>query len=228
MFERIERLLDDDVINRIKNTKVLLIGLGGVGGYVFESLIRTGIKEITVVDKDAFDITNLNRQILSTIETIGMDKVLAAKKRSEQIPSKTCVKALKKSLAVEDITSDFVKPFDYVLDACDTVPVKVKLIEVCTKAKVKLITCMGTANKTHPELLEIIPLKNTKSDPLAKKIRSQLNKNEKALKSMCVCSLEVPKHAALLGTICAVPMAAGALMSSYVINDIKKEVMTKK
>ena len=113
----------------------------------------------------------------------------------------------------------------YALDACDCVPVKIKLIEVCSREKIKLITCMGTANKTHPEMLQIVPLKNTQSDPLAKKIRNKLSKNPKAMKSMCVCSLEVPKHQALLGTICAVPMAAGAMMSSYVINDIKKEAI---
>lgn len=228
MFERIERLLPLEVVQKIKETKVLLIGLGGVGGYIFESLIRTGIKEITVIDKDVFDITNLNRQILSNIKTIGQDKVDVAKERASLIPSKTKVIAYKKELKEEDITKEFVSQYDYILDACDTVSVKIKLIEECTLTKTKLITCMGTANKTHPEMLNIMPLKNTKSDPLAKKIRSHFNKNPKALKSLCVCSSEIPKHSALLGTICAVPMAAGALMSSYVINDIKKEVTMQK
>lgn len=225
MFERIERLLEENAINKIKDTKVLLVGLGGVGGYTFESLLRTGFKEITVVDKDVFDITNLNRQIYATTETIGIDKVEEASKRASLIPSNTLVKKIKRELTEEDINKDFLDNYDYVLDACDCVPVKIKLIEVCTKEKIKLITCMGTANKTHPEMLQIVPLKNTQSDPLAKKIRNKLSKNQKAMKSMCVCSLEIPKHQALLGTICAVPMAAGAMMSSYVINDIKKEAI---
>ena len=224
MFERIERLLEENVINKIKDTKVLLIGLGGVGGYTFESLLRTGFKEITVVDKDV-DITNLNRQIYATTETIGTNKVEAAFKRATLIPSNTLVTKIKKELTEEDINKEFLANYDYVLDACDCVPVKIKLIEVCSREKIKLITCMGTANKTHPEMLQIVPLKNTQSDPLAKKIRNKLSKNPKAMKSMCVCSLEVPKHQALLGTICAVPMAAGAMMSSYVINDIKKEAI---
>ena len=214
MFERIERLLEENAINKIKDTKVLLVGLGGVGGYTFESLLRTGFKEITVVDKDVFDITNLNRQIYATTETIGIDKVEEASKRASLIPSNTLVKKIKRELTEEDINKDFLGNYDYVLDACDCVPVKIKLI-----------TCMGTANKTHPEMLQIVPLKNTQSDPLAKKIRNKLGKNQKAMKSMCVCSLEIPKHQALLGTICAVPMAAGAMMSSYVINDIKKEAI---
>ncbi len=222
MFERIERLLEIETINKIKETKILLIGLGGVGGYTFESLLRTGFKEIAVIDKDVFDITNLNRQIYATTKTIGTDKVEAAFKRATLIPSNTLVTRIKKELTEEDITKDFLTNYDYILDACDCVPVKIKLIEVCSREKIKLITCMGTANKTHPEMLQIVPLKNTQSDPLAKKIRNKLSKNPKAMKSICVCSLEVPKHQALLGTICAVPMAAGAMMSSYVINDIKK------
>ena len=103
MFERIERLLEENVINKIKDTKVLLIGLGGVGGYTFESLLRTGFKEITVVDKDVFDITNLNRQIYATTETIGTNKVEAAFKRATLIPSNTLVTKIKKELTEEDI-----------------------------------------------------------------------------------------------------------------------------
>ncbi len=223
MYDRIIKLLGEENIKIFNNAKILLIGLGGVGGYVFESLIRTGFKDITIVDKDIFDITNLNRQILATKATLGKEKVAAAYSRAQEIDDTISIKTIKKYLQKEDITPSFLSGFDYVIDACDDVAVKVTLMTVCAHNNIKLISSMGTANRTHPELLTLTKLKDTKNDPLAKKIRHLLKDDKCALKTPVLCSIELPKKSKYLGTICAVPMAAGSIISAYVINDIKKE-----
>ncbi len=224
MYDRTMKLLGKDVLETIKSTKILLIGLGGVGGYVFESLVRTGFQEITVIDQDCFDETNLNRQILALQTTLGLDKVEVALSRALLINPNVNIKTWKKTLRKEDIKDDFFDGFDFIIDACDSVPVKIAFINLAAKTNKKLISCMGTANRTHPELLMMIPLKKTSGDPLAKKIRTELKNNPKALKTMTVCSKEIPKKQRELGTICSVPMAAGALLTSYIINERKKEV----
>ena len=223
MYDRIIKLLGEENIKIFNNAKILLIGLGGVGGYVFESLIRTGFKDITIVDKDIFDITNLNRQILATKATLGKEKVAAAYSRAQEIDDTISIKTIKKYLQKEDITPSFLSGFGYVIDACDDATVKVTLMTVCAHNNIKLISSMGTANRTHPELLTLTKLKDTKNDPLAKKIRHLLKDDKRALNTTVLCSIELPKKSKGLGTICAVPMAAGSIISAYVINDIKKE-----
>lgn len=224
MDDRLIKCLGIDCVKKIKETSVLLIGLGGVGGYVLESLIRSGFLKITVVDFDTFDITNLNRQILATSETIYKSKCQVAKERGSIINPNLVIKIIEKRLDASDITEEFVKEYDYIVDACDTVFVKVALIEICTNLKKNFISCMGTANRRHPDLLTIQKLENTKGDPLAKKIRNLLKDNKKALQCKVVCSTEIPLKQKELGTICAVPMCAGALLSSYIINKIKDEL----
>ena len=223
MYDRIIKLLGEENIKVFNETKVLLIGLGGVGGYVFESLIRTGFKDITIIDKDVFDLTNLNRQVLATKATIGKEKVNVAAIRAKTIDDTIRIKTITKYLQKEDITPSFLSGFDYVIDACDDTMVKVTLMTVCAHNNIKLISSMGTANRTHPELLTLTKLKDTRNDPLAKKIRHLLKDDKRALNTPVLCSIELPKKSKGLGTICAVPMAAGSIISAYVINDIKKE-----
>ena len=222
MNERIIDIMGEENFEQIKHCSVLLIGLGGVGGYAFESLIRTGFKKITIVDFDLFEQSNLNRQIYATLETIGRSKCLAAKNRAAQISPDTDIKIIEKKLCKDDITKDFIKPYDYIIDACDDVSVKIALIENCQINKKKIISCMGTANRTHPELLTITTLDKTINDPLAKKIRTYF-KNTSHLKTKVVWSREVPIKQKKLGTICSVPMSAGSLLASFVINDLLKK-----
>lgn len=224
MDDRTIKCLGEECLIKIKNTSILLIGLGGVGGYAFEALVRSGFIDITVLDYDIFDITNLNRQILATNDTLHKSKCHVAKERAQLINPTANIKIIEKKLEEKSITEDFLKDYDFIIDACDTVSVKVALLKICTTLKKPIVSCMGTANRCHPELLTIQKLENTKGDPLAKKIRSLLKDNKKALKTKVVCSAEVPLKQKELGTICAVPMSAGALLCAYVINQIRNEI----
>lgn len=222
MNERTEWLIGKENLNNINKTNILLIGLGGVGGYAFESLIRSGFKSITIVDYDIYDETNLNRQIYALNSTIGKSKVFVALERARQISDNILVTPINQKADDNLLTDEFLKKYDYVIDACDDVSVKILLINKCSLLKIKLITCLGTANKTHPEKLEITTLAKTFNDPLAKKLRVNLKNNKNTLKTKVIWSSEIPLKQKKLGTICSVPMSAGSLLTSYIINDILK------
>ena len=223
MFERIQKLYTEEEFRKIQELNVLLIGVGGVGGYTLEALIRSGITKITVIDYDIFEISNINRQILSTAATLGKYKVEIAKQRALQINPKIEIEPINKKLNKEDISLDLLKKYDIIVDACDDVEVKAKLLIECAKNKINFISCMGTGNRFQPELLEILPLKKTQNDPLAKKIRHEVREYKEALNMPVVCSKELPIKGIGVGTCCPVPMAAGALLASYVL---KKEKLT--
>jgi len=223
MFDRIIKLIGEEKFEKITKKNILLVGIGGVGGYVFESLMRSGIKHITIIDEDEFEITNLNRQIYATKKTISKEKVLVAKDRANEISNDILVTPIKKHLTKEDIDEKFLGSFDYVIDACDSVEVKIELIKKCKDLNIKLISCMGTANKTNAEVLEITKLKNTMNDPLAKRLRHVFSNTKKYLETVVVSSKELPKKQKELGTFCHVPMAAASLIVSFILNDIIKD-----
>lgn len=219
MNERTIDLLGEEKFLRIQNCHILLIGLGGVGGYAFEALIRSGIKNITIVDFDTFEVSNLNRQIYALQKTLGKNKCEMAFFRAREINPNVSIQIWNQRLTKEQITSEFLAPFDYVIDACDDVMVKRALFLQCAFEKKKIISCMGTANRTHPEFLEITTLDKTYNDPLAKKIRNSF-KSSSVLKTKVVWSRERPVKQKKLGTICSVPMSAGSLLASFVIDDL--------
>ena len=138
-WSRLEFLLKDKV-EIIQNKKILVIGIGGVGGYALESLARLGIKNLIIVDGDVVDISNINRQIIALHSTIGKSKVELFKERILDINPKCNVLAIKKFLVKEDINELVTEDIDYVVDACDTVEVKKEIIRVCSKKKIKFIT----------------------------------------------------------------------------------------
>lgn len=218
MNERTTLLLGAEKMAKIEQAKILLIGLGGVGGYAFEALVRSGFLHITICDFDVFEESNLNRQIYATQESLGISKAYVSKKRALEINPTCQITTLTGKIIPEQITKEFLADFDYILDACDDVPVKVALIKACKTNGKKFISCMGTANRTHPELLSITTLEKTTNDPLAKKLRNIL-KNTNYLKTKVVWSSEIPVKQKKLGTLCPVPMSAGSLLASFVIND---------
>ena len=220
MNERIIDYIGEKNLRKIENTRILLIGLGGVGGYAFEALIRCGFKFITVIDFDTFEESNFNRQIYATVDTISQNKAQIASLRALKINSEAKITCLGKKLSVGDITREFVTAYDYIIDACDDTLVKAELMKACSLYQVKLISCMGTANRMCPEMLEITSLKKTYNDPLAKKIRALLKGNLKALQTKVVWSKEIPKKQKKLGTLCMTPMSAGSLLVSFVIRDM--------
>ncbi len=219
MFERFE-LLVEDKINDIKSKKVLVVGVGGVGSYTVESLIRCGIGSITIIDNDNIDITNLNRQLMTTQNNIGESKVDVLKNRILSINPNCNVNAINIFLDDSNIDS-IVDDYDYVVDACDTVKTKVSLIKLCNKKNIKLISAMGTGNKMDPSRLEITDIYKTNYDPLAKLIRHEC-RCLGIKKLTVVCSREEPikKGIKVIPSNSFVPATAGLLITSYIINDI--------
>ena len=167
MFERTRKIIDDEKINKLKNTSVLLVGVGGVGGSCLEMLIRSGINYITIIDFDDFEESNLNRQILSLTNNIGKSKVLIAEERIKLINPNVLVKTI--NAKVDD---NLKLPItDYIIDACDDINAKVLLVKHAIKNGIKIISSCGTGNRVNPSLLTITDIWKTEYDPLAKKLR---------------------------------------------------------
>lgn len=223
-FDRLEKIVDVEKIKKIQNNSVLVLGIGGVGGYVVESLVRSGIGKIIIVDKDIVDETNINRQIIALTSTIGKSKVDAFEERIHDINPNCKVIKINSFINKENIELLFKKNIDYLVDACDTMSTKTLVIEECLRRKIKFISSMGTGNKFHPELLEITDIRKTINDPIAKIIRKYVKDNKINDKIMVLSSREVPVHIndRIVGSTSFVPPSAGLLIASYIINDIIK------
>lgn len=223
-FERLKLLINNDNFNKIQNTKVLVIGLGGVGSYVVESLIRSGIKDIIIVDFDKIDITNLNRQLMTNLDNIGKLKVDEIEKRILSINKNVHIKKISEFIDESNYLKIFDEKIDYLIDAQDCTSTKKLLIKECLKRKIKFITCCGTGNKFNPSKLQIIDIRKTSYDPLAKVLRTWVNKEKIKGKILCCCSTEKPVkiNSKIIGSTSFVPSSAGLLITSYVINDIIK------
>ena len=225
-LSRLELITNEETIRKIKEKNILLIGLGGVGGYAFETLVRSGIENITIVDGDTFEESNLNRQVLSLVSTIYKNKTDVAESRAKEINPNVKIKKITKILTKENIYEINFKKYDYVIDACDTMEIKKELIKITTRNNIKFISSMGTGNKFHPELLEITTLDKTEYDPIAKILRKYVKEEKINKKIQVVASKEKPikTNSKTIGSNAFVPGVAGMLLTSYVINDIVGEV----
>lgn len=220
-LDRLESLIGKENLNKLQNIKIAIVGIGGVGGYVLEGLVRSGVMNITLIDGDKIDPTNLNRQIISTSNNIGELKVNEAAKRVLQINPNVIVNKFSIFLTKENIQEIIDNDFDYVIDACDDVDAKIELIKFCYKNDIKIISSMGTAKKLDGTKFKIDTLNNTKYCPLAKKIRKSLSLDEQKYTTV-VYSEEVQKDINVLGSISYVPAIAGLLICNAIINDIIK------
>ena len=221
MFERTIKLVGEENFKKITNTTVAVIGIGGVGGYAVEALIRSGISSIILVDYDTIEITNLNRQIISDQKHIGYFKVDEMEKRILNINPTCKITKLYDKLSIDNINILFKYSFDYLIDACDTISVKQELIKRCLNSNIKIISCMGTGNKLNPSMLEITDIHKTSYDPIAKKIRKYLKDNHINKKVPVVYSKEQnPKFEGSIPSMVFVPATAGLLCANYVICDI--------
>ncbi len=220
-FERI-KLLFKDKFNLIQEKNILVLGVGGVGSYAIEALVRSGIENITIVDSDIIDISNLNRQLMTYHSNIGENKVDVLEKRIKDINPKCNVVKINKFITLDNISELFNAKYDYVIDACDTVTVKLELIRICKKKNIKLISSMGTGNKKDPSKLKIMDIRKTSYDPIAKIVRKMVNDEKIKGKVMVVCSDEKPltKIDKIIPSNAYVPSVAGLLCASYIINDI--------
>ena len=222
MFERLEFLIGNK-INILKNKTVMVIGLGGVGGHAFETLVRSGIQNIIIIDNDKIDITNLNRQTLAFQDTIGKYKVDVAQNKAHSINPNCQIKKEKIFLNEENIEEVFNQKIDFIIDAIDTIKTKKLIIKKCLKEKIPFISIMGTGNKMHPELLEITDIRKTEYDPIAKIIRKMVKEEKIKGKIPVIFSKEEPLIKNKLGSNAFVPATAGLLAASYVINNLLEE-----
>jgi tRNA A37 threonylcarbamoyladenosine dehydratase len=223
-LQRLKKIIGNNNIEKLKNTTVAIVGIGGVGGHALESIARSGINNIIIVDKDIVDISNLNRQLISLNSNIGELKTSVAKKRILDINPSCDVNTLNIFLDNTNMEDLFKYKIDYLIDACDTTTTKILLIKECLKRNIKIISCMGTGNKFNPSMLEIIDIRKTSYDPLAKIIRKKLKDEHINEKVMVVCSKEKPLKTEdrTPGSNSIVPSTAGILCASYVINDVLK------
>ena len=220
-FERLE-LLVKDKINDIRSKKVLVIGLGGVGSYAVEALVRSGIENITIIDNDTISITNLNRQLMTYQDNIGLYKTDEIEKRILSINPNCKISKITKFITLNNINEIFNNDFDYIVDACDTITVKLQFIRISKHKNLKLISCMGTGNKMDPTRLKIMDIRKTSYDPIAKIIRKMIKDERIKGKVMVVCSDEeaFTKVTKEIPSNSFVPATAGILCASFVINDI--------
>lgn len=229
-FSRTELLIGKEGIDKLSHSRVAVFGIGGVGGYVVEALVRSGVGSIDLIDNDTVALTNLNRQIVATHSTIGKYKVDVAKERAKDINPEVNVKTYKTFFTPETSNEfDFTK-YDYVVDAIDTVVGKLELIELAKKTGVPVISSMGAGNKMHPEMFEITDISKTSVCPLAKVIRQELKKR-KIKKVKVVYSKEIPIKPQISdekiegkkqipGSNAFVPSVVGLIIAGEVIRDL--------
>lgn len=228
MYDRIIALIGKENLDEISKANILVLGIGGVGGYAIETLIRSGIKNITIADYDKIDITNLNRQLISNINNIGNYKVDEWEKRIKTINKDIKVSKIKEKITKDNINILFQDNYDYIIDACDTIIVKKLLIKLCKEKKINLITICGMGRKTNPSLIKVCDIKDTSYDPIAKALRKYVKEEHIKGKVTCVFSSEKPINTdnEVIASMMPVPSVAGIYAAEYVLNDIiKKEVL---
>ena len=230
-FARTEMLVGSTALERLAGASVAVFGIGGVGSYAVEALARAGVGRLTLVDHDVIDVTNINRQIHALTETVGAAKTETMAHRIRSINPACAVREIRAFYQPEAADQFFPEPYDYVLDAVDTVTAKVDLAVQCHRRGIPLIASMGAANKLDPALFEVIDIYRTSGDPLARILRKKL-KERGILHLRVVCSRERPRTTAIgeeqpaagrnsvPASISFVPSAAGLIMAGAVIRDL--------
>ena len=227
-FSREELLIGKEALEKLQNSKVAIFGIGGVGSFVVEGLVRAGIGNFILVDKDVVDITNINRQLIATNKTIGKSKVDIAKERILEINSNAKVETYNEFFMpeTEGLIDDSI---DYIVDCVDTVKAKIELVVRANEMDIPIISSMGTGNKLDPTKFEVTDIYKTSICPLAKVIRKELKAREiKKLK--VVYSKEQPIRREKLNqetttkqvpaSISFVPSVAGLIIAGEIIKDL--------
>lgn len=233
-FKRTELLIGSDALNQLANSHVIVFGCGGVGGYVVESLVRSGLGKITVIDNDDVSLTNLNRQIIATTNSIGMKKVDVIEGRIKSI-NPNC-EVLKYDLFIDEKNIDDIDftGVNYVVDAVDTITAKIAIIKRSKELNIPVISSMGAGNRLDPFQIKVSDINQTKNCPLAKVMRYELKKRDIS-KVKCIYSLEIPSKPKerivledsgkeVIASISYMPSIFGLIISSEIIQDITKTV----
>ena len=227
VFERSELLLGSDAMKKLNTSRVAVFGVGGVGSYTVEALGRCGIGHLSLFDGDCVSETNINRQLVATLKTVGMPKVEVAKAHCLEVNSSCTVEALN-VVYTPDNSSEFdLGKYDYVVDAIDSVKSKVELIVKADEAGVPVISSMGAGNKLDPTAFRVTDIYKTQTDPLAKVMRHELraagiNKLKVVYSEEIPVSVKNPDGTREPGSISFVPSACGLVIASEVIKDLIK------
>ena len=246
-FSRTELLLGKDGMERLKNARVAVFGIGGVGGYTVEALARSGVGTLDLIDDDKVCLTNLNRQIIATRKTVGKYKVDVAKERILEINPNAKVETFQEFYMPDTKTEILTKDLDYVVDCIDTVTAKISLVTKCEELGIPIISAMGTGNKLDPSRFEITDIYKTSVCPLAKVMRKELRKrnvkklkviyskeepiipdeySQSSCKTNCICPPGTKRKCAIKnqvpGSISFVPSVAGLMITGEIVKDIAK------
>ena len=223
IFNRAELLLGSDGMERLGAANVLVMGVGGVGSWCAECLIRTGIRHLTIVDADVVQASNINRQLMATTQTIGAVKVDVLKERLLQINPQASITAIQMMYNEETANSINLDDYDYVVDAIDSLKDKALLILRTTASKAKLFSSMGAALKLDPTQIKVTEFWKVKGDPLAKALRNRFKKSGQfpSRKFKCVYSEErLSYQTEGKGSIAQVTAVFGFMLASLIIHDI--------
>ncbi len=218
-YDRTAMVLGEEAIGKLNRAHVAVFGIGGVGGYVVEALARSGVGAIDIIDKDTVDVTNINRQIIATNDTVGKVKVEVMKERIESINPGCRVNAFQLFYLPETADEIHLGDYDYVVDAIDNVTAKLTLIENAYKKKVPIISAMGAGNKLDPSRFRVADIYSTSVCPLAKVMRRELKKRG-ITKLKVVYSDEEPIKSVPTASVPFVPPVAGLIMAGEVVKDL--------
>lgn len=219
-FEDRTKLVMGEEYDKIKKANIAVLGAGGVGGYVIEMLARLGVGNITVVDFDKFDQTNINRQVLSLISNVGQKKCEVAKQRILSINPNCNVTAICEKISGDNISKVLLGDYDYVIDAIDDIMAKVEVIKFCHENNIPLVCAMGTGNRAKMPHFVVENLWKTSYDGLARKLRNELKKdNFTAPVEVCYTKEQTEKTGAL-GSVVYYPLMCAGVMVSFVSNKI--------
>ena len=231
-FSRAELLIGKEGLENLRNATVMVLGVGGVGSHCIEALARSGVGTLILVDNDKVSMTNINRQSIAYLSTVGEYKTKLMKDRIEDINALASVYTHEKFILPENLEEIFDRKVDYIVDAIDTVTAKLALVEYAAQHQIPIISCMGTGNKLHPELFEIADITKTSVCPLCKVMRKELK--ERGISHLKVLySKEKPidtkdqstgedkgQRRSLPGSISFVPPVAGLIIAGEVIREI--------
>lgn len=231
-FSRTEMLFGKKAMQKLASARVAVFGIGGVGGYVVEALARSGVGALDLIDNDTVSLTNINRQIIATLETVGKYKVDIAAQRVKEINPDCAITAHKIFYLPENADALDFKQYDYIVDAIDTVAGKLAIIEKAYNCGVRVISCMGTGNKTDPTAFRVADINQTSVCPLARVMRRELKKRgitalkvvysrEEPLKPL-ENSGEASQRREIPASCAFVPSVAGLIIAGEVIKDLIK------
>jgi tRNA A37 threonylcarbamoyladenosine dehydratase len=232
IFRRNELLLGSETMERIAQKRVIIFGVGGVGSWCAESLVRSGISRLTIVDSDCVSVTNINRQLMATTKTVGQVKVDALKERLLSINPKAEITALQQVFSEETAERFQLDTYDYIIDAIDSLKDKATLILLACQQHAKLFSSMGAALKLDPTRIKVTEFWKVKGDPLARALRNRFKKDKTfpKRKFLCIYSDELLKNQMPVdpedrgnGSIVHITAIFGLMLAGLVIQDITNQ-----